>query len=62
MEAFRFANPDRDNFGEDFGQLNYDFTWVEYTTDGISWKKLGAGASQYRRLTARKRTAENSNG
>lgn len=23
-------------------ELNYDFTWVEYTTDGISWKKLGA--------------------
>ena len=23
-------------------ELNYDFSWVEYTTDGVSWKKLGA--------------------
>lgn len=27
VEGTYFANPDRDNFGEDFGQLNYDFRW-----------------------------------
>lgn len=28
VEGTYFANPDRDNFGEDFGQLNYDFRWA----------------------------------
>ncbi len=26
-------------------ELGYDYTWVEYSTDGISWKKLGAVGS-----------------
>ena len=26
-------------------EINYDFTWVEYSTDGIIWQKLGASGS-----------------
>jgi hypothetical protein len=26
-------------------EFDYDFTWVEYTTDGITWKKLGLANS-----------------
>ncbi|MEO5888883.1 MAG: S8 family serine peptidase [Ferruginibacter sp.] len=26
-------------------ELNYDYSWVEYTTDGLTWKKLGVVGS-----------------